>query len=145
MTELDLSYYENSNCGGDISDDDAENSTNHRDNGEEELDPYRLENLLFEDSDDELTEHHVDTDGSLVQLIKIKQEASNSVWMAKEEAYLPGQIRCAALLEIALSTPLDCEIILMMFLTMLWLIRSLERSISGAVSMAQQRAEAVQH
>ena len=43
-SELDLSGDEKSNCGGDSSD--AENSTNQRDNDEELLDPYTLENLL---------------------------------------------------------------------------------------------------
>ena len=129
-TDLDLSDDEKSNGGGDSRDDDAENSTNHRDNDEEELDPYILENLIFEDSDYELTDHHAASDGALVQLIKMKQEARKSVWVAKEKAYLSVRLRCAALLGIALSAPLDCEVILMTLLPMLWLICSLERSIS---------------
>ena len=60
---LDFIDDEKSNGGGDSSDDDAENSTNQRDNDEEELDPYRTGNLLFEDSDDELTEHHAGANG----------------------------------------------------------------------------------
>ena len=44
VTDLDLSDDEKSNCGDDSSD--AENSTNQRDNDEEGLDPYTLENLL---------------------------------------------------------------------------------------------------
>ena len=73
ITDLDLSDYEQSNVGGDSSDDDAGNSTNQRDNDEEELDPYRLENLILDDSDDELTEHHDSADGELAQLIKMNQ------------------------------------------------------------------------
>ena len=132
-TDLDRSEDENINGGGDSSDDDAENITNQRDNDEEELDPYRFGNLLIEDSDDELTEHHAGADGALVQLIKMKQEARKSVRMAKDKAYLSGWLWCAALLEIALSAPLDCEVILMTLLPMLRLIRSSETSISGAV------------
>ena len=75
----------------------------------------------------------------------MKQEARKSVRMAKDKVYLSGLLRCAALLEMDLSEPLDCEVILMTLLPMLCLIHSLEKSISGAVSTTQQRAEAVQH
>ena len=64
-TELDLSDDEKRNDSGDSSDDDAENITNQRDNDEEELEPYILENLLLYDSDDELTEHQAGADGTL--------------------------------------------------------------------------------
>ena len=67
------------------------------------------------------------------------------MWLAKEKAYLQVRLRCAALLEIALSAPLDREVILMTLLPMLRSIRALERSISGAVPITQQRSEAVQH
>ena len=82
-TEIDLSNDEKSDVGGDRSDDDAENSTNQRDNDEEELDPYRLEKLILDDSDDELTEHHAGADGELAQLIKMNKEARKSARMAK--------------------------------------------------------------
>ena len=88
MDDLDLSDDENSNDGGDISDDDTENSTNKRDNDEEELDPYRLENLPLNDIDDDLTENHSGVDGERVQLIQMKQETRKSLWMEKEKAYL---------------------------------------------------------
>ena len=65
MTDLDLSDDEQSNVGGDSSDGDAGNSTNQRDNDEEELDPYRLENILLYDIDDDITEHHAGADGEL--------------------------------------------------------------------------------
>ena len=64
-----------SNGGGDRSDDDAENSTNQRDNYGEEFDPFRIEKLLLYDSDDELTEHHAGADGAITQLTNMKQEA----------------------------------------------------------------------
>ena len=64
--DLDIGDDDKSNGGGDSSDDDAENSTNQRDNDEEELDPSRLENLILDDSDDELTEHHAGADRSRV-------------------------------------------------------------------------------
>ena len=57
-TELDLRNDKKSNIGGDSSDDDAEIFTNQRDNDKEEIDPSRLENLLLDDCDDELTDHH---------------------------------------------------------------------------------------
>ena len=85
-TDLDLIDDEKSNGGGDSSEDDDENSTNHRDNDEEELDPYRLENLLLDDSNDELTEHHTGADEALFQIIKMEQEARKSARMSKEEA-----------------------------------------------------------
>ena len=72
-TELDLSDDEKSNGGGDRIDDDSGNSTNQRDNDEEELDPYRLENLLLDDISDELTEHHAHADEALLQLIHMKK------------------------------------------------------------------------
>ena len=97
-TDLDRSEDENINGGGDSSDDDAKNSTNQRDNDEEELDPYRLGNLLIEDSDDELTEHHAGADGALAQPINIKKEARKSLWMAKNKAYLSGRLQCASVL-----------------------------------------------
>ena len=118
-TEIDLSNDEKSDVGGDRSDDDAENSTNQRDNDEEELDPYRLEKLILDDSDDELTEHHACADGAPAQIIKTNQEARKSVRMAKEKAYLSGRLQCAALLEIALSAPLDYEVNLTTLLPML--------------------------
>ena len=85
INDLDLSDDENSNGGGDSSDDD-ENSTNQRYNYEEELDPYRLENLLLDDSDDEINEHHTGADGELAQITNMKQEPRKSVRMAKDEA-----------------------------------------------------------
>ena len=75
----------------------------------------------------------------------MKQEARKFVRAEKEKAYLSGQLRCAALFEIALSTPLEWEVILMTLLPMLQSICSLQGSISGAVSMTQQREESVQH
>ena len=70
VTDLDLRDDEKSNGGGDSDYFDAENSTNQRDNDEEEIDPYRLEKPILYDSDDDLTEHHYSADESLVQLIK---------------------------------------------------------------------------
>ena len=75
----------------------------------------------------------------------MKQEASKSVGMSKEKAYLSGRILCASLLEFALSAPLYYEVIFMTPLKMLWSISYLERSIYGAVSMKQKRSEAVKH
>ena len=105
MTDLDLSDDEKSNGGSDRSGDKAENSTNQRDNNEDKLDPYRLENLLLDDIDDDLTEHHTGADRSLAQLIKMNQEARKSMRVAKEKAYLSGRLQYDDLLKIALSGP----------------------------------------
>ena len=69
---------ENSNGGGDRSAYDEKNSTNQRGNDEEELGRSRIENLLLDDSDDELTEHHGGADGALAQPIKTNQESNKS-------------------------------------------------------------------
>ena len=92
VADLDLRNDEKSNGGGGSSD------TNHSNNDEEELDPSRLENLLLDDRDDELTERHNGSNGALAQLIKINQDTRKSVWMEKEKAYLTGRLWCAALL-----------------------------------------------
>ena len=111
-TEIYIGNDKNSNvCGDSSDDDDAENSTNQRDNNEEELDPYRIENLLLDDSNDELTEHHDGADGTLKQLINMKQEARKSVRTEMENAYLSGRLWCDALLDIAISEPLECDVI----------------------------------
>ena len=65
--------------------------------------------------------------------------------MAKENAYLSVRPQCAALLEISLSAPLDCEVVFMTLLPMLRLIHSLDISIYIAVSMTQHREETVKH
>ena len=67
------------------------------------------------------------------------------VRMAKEKAYLSGRLRYAYLLGIAISALLDCKVILMTPLKMIWSISYLEISIYGAVSMKQKRSEAVKH
>ena len=46
-------------------------------------------------------------------------------------------------LKTTISAPLDCEMVLMMLLPMLWSIYFLERSIYGAVATTKQRVEAV--
>ena len=111
------------------------------------MEPFRyiLENHLLDDSDDDLTDHHAGAYGAVEQLIKMNQESRKYVCMAKEKEYLSGRLWFGTLLEIALSAPLDCEVILMKLSTMLPSIRSLEISISGAVSMTQQMAEAMKH
>ena len=55
----------------------------------------------------------------------MKKESKNYFLMAKEKSYLSGRLHCADLLEIALSTPLEYEVVLMTILPTLQLIRSL--------------------
>ena len=75
----------------------------------------------------------------------MNQEASKSVRMGKEKAYLSVRLMCADLIEISIPLPLDCKMILMTILPMLRLIRYWEISVSGSVSTTQQRVDAVQH
>ena len=124
--DLDLSDDEKSNGGGDSSDDDAEKNTNQSDNYEEGLEPSRLENLLLDDSDDEPTEHHAGSDGALAQLIKTNQDTRKFEQITKEKACLSGRVQCSALLEVYFYAHLECEVILMTLLPILWLILSLE-------------------
>ena len=144
-TDLDIIDNEMSNGGVESSDDDAENSTDQRDNDEEKLDSYILEKLILDDNDDELTENHAGADEALVQLINMKKESRKYVRILIEKVYLSVHLSCAALLETAASATLDCEVILMSLLLMLRLITFLETSLPGLVSMTQQRAESVQH
>ena len=83
--EIDLSDDKNSNGCGDSSDGDA-GKKNQSDNDEEELDPSILDNLILDDSDDELTEHHTGAYGSPAQLIKKKQDTRKSARMEKDKA-----------------------------------------------------------
>ena len=75
----------------------------------------------------------------------MKQEARKSVRTENEKAYLSGRLQCADLIEISLSAPLDYEVSLMTLLPMLWLIRYMEKSMSGAISTTHQRSEEVEH
>ena len=100
---------------GNSSDDEDESSSQESvddDKDEDvELDPTKLENLLLEDSDAEMSdsgmsilEHHAGADKALAQLIKLKQEARKESQTERERIDLCNRLRCAGLLE-ALFSP----------------------------------------
>ena len=77
--------------------------------GEEQLDPSRLENLLLQDSDDDdndehILEHHEGADAALAQLIKMKQDARKGAQEKREKAELSNRLRCFGLLESVYSS-----------------------------------------
>lgn len=88
--------------------DDISRGSKDKDGGEDvELDPTRLENLLLEDSDAEMSdsgfhgilEHHAGADKALAQLIKLKQDARKASQTERERIELGNRLRCAGLLD----------------------------------------------
>ena len=81
-----------------------ESTTKEKRDEDEELDPARLESLLLEDSDAEMSdsgmlEHHAGADKALAQLIKLKQEARKESQTERERIDLCNRLRCAGLLD----------------------------------------------
>jgi DNA polymerase phi len=72
-----------------------------------ELDAAKVENLLLEDSDAEMSdsnphgilEHHAGADKALAQLIKLKQDARKASQSERERVELLNRRRCAVLLD----------------------------------------------
>jgi len=98
---------------GNSSDDESSSQESTDDDKDEdvELDPTKLENLLLEDSDAEMSdsgmgilEHHAGADKALAQLIKLKQEARKESQTERERIDLCNRLRCAGLLD-ALFSP----------------------------------------
>jgi len=98
---------------GNSSDDESSSQESTDDDKDEdvELDPTKLENLLLEDSDAEMSdsgmgilEHHAGADKALAQLIKLKQEARKESQTERERIDLCYRLRCAGLLD-ALFSP----------------------------------------
>lgn len=104
---MDLDEAENGCSVGKSKDSDDESSRDSAtDNiGDDvELDPAKLENLLLEDSDAEMSdfgilEHHEGADKALAQLIKMKQEARKASQTERERVDLCNRLRCAGLLD----------------------------------------------
>jgi hypothetical protein len=105
---------DNISDGSEESDESSQNSTDEgrQDDNDIELDPAKLENLLLEDSDAEMSdngisgilEHHAGADKALAQLIKLKQEARKASQMERDRIDLCNRLRCASLLD-SLFTP----------------------------------------
>jgi len=94
------------NISDESKENDEETSKNSDEGGDEdiELDPAKLENLLLEDSDAEMSdsgilEHHAGADKALAQLIKLKQEARKASQIERERTELCNRLRCAGLLD----------------------------------------------
>mmetsp|Transcript_45319 Transcript_45319/g.95076 ORF Transcript_45319/g.95076 Transcript_45319/m.95076 type:complete len:1434 (+) Transcript_45319:142-4443(+) len=102
VNEDPASDSEESNEG---SDDGSSKDSEDEDGGKDiELDPEKLENLLLEDSDAEMSdsgilEHHAGADKALAQLIKLKQEARKKSQVERERVEICNRIRCAVLLD----------------------------------------------
>mmetsp|Transcript_7497 Transcript_7497/g.16230 ORF Transcript_7497/g.16230 Transcript_7497/m.16230 type:complete len:1444 (-) Transcript_7497:183-4514(-) len=102
--DLDGAKDEDSN---DLKESDEETSKDSKDkDGDEdvELDPAKLENLLLEDSDAEMSdsgvlEHHAGADKALAALIKLKQDARKASQTERERIELCNRLRCAVLLD----------------------------------------------
>jgi len=107
-----------------------------------ELDPSSLENMLLEDSDAEMDggdgdvlEHHAGADAALVELIKVRQEASKAGQSIKEKIDISRRLRSIALLESLLNIGLSNQgflsnnNILMMVVPLLTLKGQLEKSL----------------
>ena len=108
--EGDSSSSEDSSKGSDNKS--SKDSTDDNEDGDEdvELDPVKLENLLLEDSDAEMSdsgilEHHAGADKALAQLIKLKQEARKESQTERERIDLRNRLRCASLLLDSLFSP----------------------------------------
>mmetsp|Transcript_4912 Transcript_4912/g.11246 ORF Transcript_4912/g.11246 Transcript_4912/m.11246 type:complete len:1423 (+) Transcript_4912:56-4324(+) len=90
------------------SDDESGQDGTDKDGDEDvELDPIKLENLLLEDSDAEMSdngvhgvlEHHAGADKALAALIKLRQEARKASQTERERIELCNRLRCASLLD----------------------------------------------
>ena len=98
---------DNSSVGSQESEESSQNSTDGDDDADIELDPAKLENLLLEDSDAEMSdngisgilEHHAGADKALAQLIKLKQEARKASQIERDRIDLCNRLRCATLLD----------------------------------------------
>jgi hypothetical protein len=97
---------DNSSVGSQESEESSQN-TDGDDDADIELDPAKLENLLLEDSDAEMSdngisgilEHHAGADKALAQLIKLKQEARKASQIERDRIDLCNRLRCATLLD----------------------------------------------
>ncbi len=106
-----LSAFTEANATGiDLENMEMDDSESKDEEGDIELDPSSLENLLLEDRDiagsDEETEleHHSGADGALAQLIKLKQEARKAGQNKREKNDLSNRVRCFSLLEAVFAT-----------------------------------------
>lgn len=127
---------------------DESNQNNVDDDADIELDPAKLENLLLEDSDAEISdngisgilEHHAGADKALAQLIKLRQEARKASQIERDRIDLCNRLRCATLLD-SLFTPsvfksgwLPVEAVLGSIVPILRSYKAIAKSIQAASS-----------
>ena len=141
---------DNSSDGSEESEESSQNSTDEDgdDDADIELDPAKLENLLLEDSDAEMSdngisgilEHHAGADKALAQLIKLKQEARKASQIERDRINLCDRLRCATLLD-SLFTPsvfksgwLPVEAVLGSIVPMLRSYKAIAKSIQASSS-----------
>jgi DNA polymerase phi len=141
------------------SDNDVQSGRGHHgddEDGEElELDPSKLQSMLEEGSDAEISEgeleHHEGADAALAKLIQLKQDARKAGQVARERTEIARQIRCIALLETLVVGkpdtwgPLLCvDSTLSMIIPILQyrkeLVRSLTRAAEKGSSLGEKRA-----
>ena len=101
---MDLDDVKGNSTDDDSSDDESSQESKEKRDEDVELDPTRLESLLLEDSDAEMSdsgmlEHHAGADKALAQLIKLKQEARKESQTERERIDLCNRLRCANLLD----------------------------------------------
>lgn len=130
-------------------DEESGKTTSDQDGGEDvELDPAKLESLLLEDSDAEMSdggvhgilEHHAGADKALAALIKLKQEARKASQTERERIELCNRLRCAGLLDslfslsVSKSGWLPIEAVLGSILPILRSCKSIAKSIQSSSS-----------
>jgi len=161
-SELDLDEsMDREEDGKNISRKKCEDKKENEDESDEELDPERLQNLLLEDSDADLSEgedgqleHHAGADKALAQLIKMKQDARKAGQNEREKVELSNRLRCLVLLETLFSysnslkgTLVPTDVMLMSLLPLLRSRRVLEKTVlsppdekKGHVLLSEKKA-----
>ena len=125
------------------SEDSGDDNTDHE--KEIELDPSKLENLLLEDGDAEMSdsgagilEHHAGADKALAALIKLRQETRKESHIERGRLELCTRLRCAALLDSLFAAPvfksgwLPIEAVLGSLVPLLRSRKALARSIQAS-------------
>lgn len=129
-------------------DDSSQDSPDDEGDEEVELDAAKVENLLLEDSDAEMSdnnplgilEHHAGADKALAQLIKLKQDARKASQSERERVELLNRRRCAVLLDSLFSASvfksgwLPIEAVLGSIVPILRSCKALAKSIQASTS-----------
>jgi hypothetical protein len=127
-----------------------DSSSDDGDDDDVELEPTKLENLLLEDSDAELSdsggilEHHAGADKALAQLIKMKQEARKASQTERERIELCNRLRCSSLLDISTSVFksgwLPTEAVLGSIIPILRSYKAIAKSVQSSLSTGTKKS-----